>query len=226
MQWVWDNFSEIWGYTLDHIGLSVPPIVIGFVLSIPLGYLASRSRVARSIMLSVFSILYTLPALVLFVTVPVALGLAILNPINVIVALTIYAMAIMIRSANDAFGSVSADVRESARAVGYSAVQRFFRVELPLAGPVLLAGIRVVSVSTVSLATVGGFIGIPSLGNLFQTGFQIHFFPELWAGIVAVLIVAAVFDLILSVLGRILMPWNRGRTRRRAWRMVARQVIA
>jgi osmoprotectant transport system ATP-binding protein len=226
MQWVWDNFSEIWGYTLDHIGLSVPPIVIGFVLSIPLGYWASRSRVARSILLSVFSILYTLPALVLFVTVPVALGLAILNPNNVIVALTIYAMAIMIRSANDAFGSVSADVRESARAVGYSAVQRFFRVELPLAGPVLLAGIRVVSVSTVSLATVGGFIGIPSLGNLFQNGFQIHFFPELWAGIVAVLVVAAVFDLILSALGRILMPWNRGRTRRRASRMVAKQVIA
>jgi osmoprotectant transport system permease protein len=226
MQWVWDNFSEIWGYTLDHIGLSVPPIVIGFVLSIPLGYWASRSRVARSILLSVFSILYTLPALVLFVTVPVALGLAILNPNNVIVALTIYAMAIMIRSANDAFGSVSADVRESARAVGYSAVQRFFRVELPLAGPVLLAGIRVVSVSTVSLATVGGFIGIPSLGNLFQNGFQIHFFPELWAGIVAVLLVAAVFDLILSGLGRILMPWNRGRTRRRASRIVAKQVIA
>lgn len=226
MQWVWDNFSEIWGYTLDHIGLSVPPIVIGFVLSIPLGYWASRSRVARSILLSVFSILYTLPALVLFVTVPVALGLAILNPNNVIVALTIYAMAIMIRSANDAFGSVSADVRESARAVGYSAVQRFFRVELPLAGPVLLAGIRVVSVSTVSLATVGGFIGIPSLGNLFQNGFQIHFFPELWAGIVAVLLVAAVFDLILSGLGRILMPWNRGRTRRRASRMLAKQVIA
>jgi osmoprotectant transport system permease protein len=226
MEWVWENFSEIWGYTLDHIGLSVPPIVIGFVLSIPLGYWARRSRVARSILLSVFSILYTLPALVLFVTVPVALGLSIIDPNNVIVALTIYAMAIMIRSANDAFGSVSADVRESARAMGYSAAQRFFRVELPLAGPVLLAGIRVVSVSTVSLATVGGFIGIPSLGNLFQTGFQIQYFPELWVGIVAVLIVAAVFDLILSGLGRLLMPWNRGRMRRQASRTFARQVIA
>ncbi|HEX3679268.1 MAG TPA: ABC transporter permease [Galbitalea sp.] len=226
MEWVWENFSEIWGYTLDHIGLSVPPIVIGFVLSIPLGYWTSRSRVARSILLSVFSILYTLPALVLFVTVPVALGLAIINPNNVIVALTIYAMAIMIRSANDAFGSVSADVRESARALGYSATQRFFRVELPLSGPVLLAGIRVVSVSTVSLATVGGFIGIPSLGNLFQTGFQIQYFPELWAGIVAVLIVAAVFDLILSGLGRVLMPWNRRSGRRRATRMVAKEAIA
>ena len=226
MEWVWENFSEIWGYTLDHLGLSVPPIVIGFVLSIPIGYWTSRSRVARSIIVSVFSVLYTLPALVLFVLVPVALGLAILDPNNVIVALTIYAMAIMIRSANDAFTSVSSDVRESARAVGYSAVQRFFRIELPLAGPVLLAGIRVVSVSTVSLATIAGFIGIPSLGSLFLTGFQIQYFPELITGIVAVLIIAGVFDLILSLLGRILMPWNRRGTRTKAARMVEAGVVS
>jgi osmoprotectant transport system permease protein len=226
MEWVWENFSEIWGYTLDHIGLSVPPIVIGFVLSIPLGYWTSRSRVARSILLSVFSIFYTLPALVLFVLVPVALGLSILDPANVVIALTIYAVAIMIRTATDAFISVSSDVRESARAVGFSGVQRFFRVELPLAGPVLLAGIRVVSVSTVSLATVGGFIGIPSLGSLFLTGFQIQFFPEIWSGIIAVLLIAAVFDLILSGLGRLLMPWNRRGVRRRAARLVAIRVVA
>jgi len=221
MEWVWENFSEIWGYTLDHIGLSVPPIVIGFVLSVPLGYWASRSRIVRTILLSVLSIFYTLPALVLFVLVPVALGLSILDPANVVVALTIYAVAIMIRAATDGFTSVSADVRESATAVGFSPVQRFFRVELPLAGPVLLAGIRVVSVSTVSLATVGGFIGIPSLGSLFLTGFQIQFFPEIWAGIAAVVVIAAVFDLILSGLGRVLMPWNRREMRRQAARVVA-----
>ncbi|HEY5230749.1 MAG TPA: ABC transporter permease subunit [Galbitalea sp.] len=226
MEWVWENFSEIWGYTLDHIGLSVPPIVIGFVLSIPLGYWASRSRVARTILLSVFSIFYTLPALVLFVLVPVALGLSILDPANVVVALTIYAVAIMIRTATDGFSAVSVDVLASARAVGYSPLRRFLRVELPLAGPVLLAGIRVVSVSTVSLATIGGFIGIPSLGSLFLTGFQIQYFPEIWSGIVAVLVIAAVFDLILSGLGRLLMPWNRRSMRRRAARVVAASVTA
>lgn len=226
MQWVWENFSEIWGYTLDHIGLSVPPIIIGFVLSIPLGFWASRSRVARSILLSVFSILYTLPALVLFVTVPIAIGASILDPNNVIVALTIYAMAIMIRSANDAFTSVSEDVRESARAIGFSPVQRFFAVDLPLAGPVLLAGIRVVSVSTISLATVGGFIGIPSLGSLMQTGYQLSYIPEILTGIVAVLIIAFVFDVILALLGRLLLPWSRRSTRRRAARVAAVEVAA
>lgn len=154
------------------------------------------------------------------------LGLDILNPNNVVVALTIYATAIMIRSASDGFAAVSSDVRESARAVGYSAAQRFFQVELPLAGPVLLAGIRVVSASTVSLATIGAFIGIPSLGNLMQTGYQIQFYPEIWAGIVGVLVIAAVFDLILSTIGRILLPWNRRETKRAVARTAGAQVAA
>ncbi|HEX4442262.1 MAG TPA: ABC transporter permease subunit [Galbitalea sp.] len=233
MNWVWNNFFTgtdsnvgIWGLTLDHLWLSALPIVLGFVISIPLGYWASRSRVARSILLSVFSILYTLPSLVLLVVVPVALGLSVLNPANVIVALTIYAVAVMLRSANDAFASVSPDVREASRAMGYSAVQRFFRVELPLAGPVLLAGIRVVSVSTVSLVTVGSFIGVDSLGNLFHEGEASSFATEILTGIVAVLIVALVYDLIIVGVGRVLMPWNRRVSRRRERAVLAREAAA
>jgi osmoprotectant transport system permease protein len=220
--WIWRNFfsgtdsnTGIWGLTLDHLSLSVLPIVLGFLLSIPLGFWASRSRVARSILLSVFSILYTLPSLVLLVVVPVALGLPIISPTNVVVALTIYAMAIMIRSSTDAFSSVSLDVREAARAVGFSGWQRFIAVELPLAGPVLLAGVRVVSVSTVSLVTVGSFIGVNSLGNLFHEGTAANFPTEILAGIITVLIIALVFDVILTSLGRVLMPWTARATRRR-----------
>jgi osmoprotectant transport system permease protein len=226
MNYAWGHLDVIWALTLDHIGLSVPPIIIGFLVSIPLGYWASRSRVARTVLLTAFSILYTIPSLVLFVVVPIALGAPILDPRNVIVALTIYAIAVMIRSSAEGFRSVSTDVRDSARAVGYSGWQRFIGVELPLAGPVLLAGLRVTSVSTVSLVTVGSFIGIPSLGNLFQEGFNISYPSEIWSGIVAVLIVAAVFDLIISVVGRILMPWNRRISRRRARSLVAREVSA
>ncbi|HEY4269627.1 MAG TPA: ABC transporter permease [Galbitalea sp.] len=226
MNWVWSNLPQIWDLTLDHIGLCVIPILVGFVVSIPLGYWASKSRAARSVLLSVFSILYTLPSLVLFVVVPIALGAPILDPKNVVIALTIYAVAIMVRSANDAFGSVSDSVRDSATAVGYSGVQRFFRVELPLAGPVLLAGVRIVSVSTVSLATVGVFIGIPSLGNLFTDAFYRQIPEEAIAGIVCVLLLALVFDLIIATIARILMPWNRRTSRRRAARQVARAVTA
>ncbi len=209
MDWVWNNLPQIWVFTLDHIGLSVIPIVVGFVVAVPLGYWASKNRVARSILLTVFSVLYTLPSIVLFVAVPIALGLPILDPRNVIVALSVYAVAIMLRSSADGFASVSANVRDSARAVGYSGVQRFFQVELPLAGPVLLAGMRIVSVSTVSLVTVGSFIGIDSLGNLFIDGFQRQIPQESLTGIVAVLILALIYDLILSGIGRLLLPWDR-----------------
>ncbi|NYJ30528.1 ABC transporter permease [Galbitalea soli] len=211
----------IWGLVVDHVAVSVPPIILGFILSIPLGYWASRSRVARAILLGLGSVLYTIPALVLIVVLPVALGTAILDPQNLLRALTVYAIAIMVRSSTDAFSSVSDDVRESARAIGYSGVQRFFAVELPLAGPVLLAGVRVVSVSTVSLATVGAVIGISTLGQLFTNGFQLDFQIEIVTGIVAVLIVAAVFDVIITTVGRLLMPWNRRPARTRASRRPA-----
>jgi osmoprotectant transport system permease protein len=226
MFYPWGHLDVIWALTLDHIGLSVPPIIIGFLVSIPLGYWASRSRAASSVLLGIFSILYTIPSLVLFVVVPIALGLAILDPRNVVVALTIYAVAVMIRSSAEGFRAVSVDVRESARAVGFSGSQQFVGVELPLAGPVLLAGLRVTSVSTVSLVTVGSFIGIPSLGNLFQEGFNILYPSEIWTGIVAVLIVAAVFDLIITTIGRILMPWNRRVSARKARRLVSKEAAA
>jgi osmoprotectant transport system permease protein len=209
VQWVWTNFGMIWGLTLNHIWLSVLPIVIGFIVSIPLGYFASRSRVARSILLSLGGILYTIPSLALFLVIPVIIGTSLLDPTNVIVALTIYAIAVMVRSSADAFASVPGPVQDSATSVGFSARQRFFAVDLPLAGPVLMAGIRVVSVSTVSLVSVGSLIGVSSLGFLFTDGFQRDFFTEIWTGIVGTIVIAAVFDLLIVLAGRALMPWNR-----------------
>jgi osmoprotectant transport system permease protein len=210
MTWVLDHLGDIWSLTLSHISLTVPAILIGFVISVPLGYWASKSRVARSVLLTAGNIAYTIPGIALVVLVPVLLGLQIINPLNVIVALTLYAVAIMVRSAADAFTSVSGDVRLSASAQGYSAGQLFWRVELPLAGPVLLAGIRVVSVSTISLATVGALVGIHSLGDYFTDGFQRSFPTETITGLVVVLLLAFVFDLVLSTIGRVLLPWNRG----------------
>lgn len=216
MDWVWSHAADLWGLVLTHVGLAVPPIVFGFVISIPLGYWASRSSAARAVLLTVGNILYTIPALALILLVPVLLGFPLLDSKNVLVALTVYAVAIMVRSAADAFASVSPDVRQSAVAQGFGPRQRFFRVELPLAGPVLLAGIRVVSVSTVSLATIGSLAGIDSLGNLFTDGFQRAFGTEIVTGIVLVLLLAALFDVVLSLIGRLLLPWNtRPATRRR-----------
>ena len=211
MNWVWigSNLGLIGGRILEHLALTAPPIVIGLVLSIPLGYAASHSKVARSVLLSVGGILYTIPSIALLVLVPVVIGLTILNPLNLVFALSIYAVAIMVRSAADAFAAVPKDVLASATAIGFSRWQRFFVVELPLAVPVLLAGIRVVSVSTVSIASVGALIGIEQLGSFFTDAFQRSFLTEAIVGIVSILVIAAVYDVILSRTGRTLTPWDR-----------------
>lgn len=208
MAWVWSNFDQIWALTLSHVVLSIIPLVVGFILSVPLGWLASRYQITRSILLLVSGILYTIPSLALFAVLPAVLGTGILDPTNVVVALSIYAVAIMVRSAADAFASVPIEVQDSATAMGFSPLQRFLAVDLPLAGPVLLAGVRVVSVSTVSLVTVGSLIGVSTLGNLFLDGFQRSFFEETITGIMAVLAVAISFDAVLVLIGRFAMPWN------------------
>jgi osmoprotectant transport system permease protein len=143
----------------------------------------------------------------LFVILPGIIGTGFLSPWNVVIALTIYAAAIMVRSSTDAFTSVSPGVLDAATATGYSSGQRGLMVELPLAGPVLLAGLRVVSVSTVSLVSVGAIIGVSSLGSLFTDGFRRSFTTEILVGVAGIAVLALLFDLLLVLAGRLLMPW-------------------
>lgn len=225
MNWIVNNLEVIGQRSLEHLALSIPPIIISFVLSIPIGWVANRYRAGRGPLLTVCGLLYAIPSFPLFVVIPLIIGTGLRDPINVVIALTIYGVALMVRSTADGLAAVDPDVRQSASAVGYSDWTRFWRVELPLAGPVLLAGLRVVSVSTVSLATVGAVLGINSLGLLFTDGFQRGISAEIWAGIVAVIVIAVVFDLILVQLGHLLMPWLRvtsGRAARRGGRRARR----
>ena len=210
MQWLWENRDLVFGLSLEHVRLSAIPIIVGFIACIPLGWLANRFRLTRAALLTLFGILFTIPSLALFVTLPSVLGTKILDPLNVVVALTIYAIAIMVRGAADAFASVPLGVIQSATAVGFSSASRFWTVEFPLAGPVLLANLRVVSVTTVSLLSVGALVGNGALGYLFINGYQRDFPTEVMIGIVFTLIIAIVFDQVLVGIGRVLMPWSRG----------------
>lgn len=209
MQWVFNNTEMIARLTLEHIWLSAIPIVLGGLLAIPIGWVAHRYPMTRGSVLSAVGILYTIPSLALFVLLPPLLGLPFLSPANVIIALVIYAVAIMARNVSDAFGSIDPATLRAATAVGFGPWQRFFRVELPLAGPVLLAGLRVVAVSTVSLVTVGVLVGVQSLGYFFTDGFQRRIEAEVLTGIVMTVVVAALFDGILILLGRLAMPWAK-----------------
>ncbi|MHA7986711.1 ABC transporter permease [Rathayibacter sp. CAU 1779] len=209
MNWLIQNAGQIWQLTLVHAGLSAVPIIIGFVLAIPIGWLTNRYRLSKGTVLAIVGILYAVPSLPLIIVLPGILGTRILDPVNIVVALTIYAIAIMVRTASDAFASVDVDVLLSATAVGFSTWRRFWTVELPLAGPVLLSGIRVVSVSTISLLTVGAVMGVTSLGYLFLDGFQRSFPLEIITGIVAIVVIAVIFDALLALGGRLLLPWSR-----------------
>lgn len=223
MTWLWGNFPLVLDLTLNHIRLSIIPIVLGFVIAVPLGRLTLTSRFARATTITTMSLLYTIPSLPLFVILPAIIGTRVLSDTNLIVALTIYAVAIMVRATSDAFFSVSADTKQAATAMGFSAWRRFWRVEFPLAGPVMLAGLRVVSVSTIALVSVGVLIGSENLGYLFTNGKQRNNLEEVAVGIIATLLIALLFDVILVVLGRILMPWVRAD--RGARRRAAREVV-
>lgn len=213
MNWVLDNLDLIGSLTLEHIRLSIAPIVFGLIISLPLGWLAYRFELTKGLVLTLAGVLYTIPSLSLFVLLPPVLGISILSELNVTIALTIYAVAIMARSVADALGSVDETVRQAATAVGYSAWRRFWVVELPLAGPVILAGLRVTAVSTVSLVTVGILIGVQSLGYLFTNGFQRRIIEEIAAGVLMTVLIALLFDAALLLLGRVIMPWTRNDAR-------------
>lgn len=219
MNWLVNNYEQILPLLLNHLRLAVPPIIIGFILAIPLGWLAWRFKLTRGLLLTVAGLLYTIPSLALITIMPAIFGLSYTGTgaeTGLVIALSIYAVAIMARSAADAFGSVDVGVRQAATAVGYSSWQRFWQVDLPLAGPVLLAGLRVVAVSTIALVTIGVITGVRSLGFFFTDGFQRHIVFEVLTGVVLTMVVALVIDGLLVLAGRAVLPWARSDKRRMA----------
>ncbi|MFT6534531.1 MAG: osmoprotectant transport system permease protein [Alpinimonas sp.] len=209
MDWLAKNWQLVIDLSWVHIGLSFVPVVVGLAISLPLGWVAFRYKKIGRFLVPASGLLYTIPSLPLFIALPVILGTAILDPANLVVGLTIYAVALLVRQIVDALGSVNQDVRQASVAMGYSAWQRFWRVDLPLAGPVLLSGLRVVAVSTVSLVSVGSVIGVTSLGYLFLNGFKRGIPGEVLTGVVATVIIAFLFDAVLVLIGRYVMPWTR-----------------
>ena len=211
MNWVGNNLDLIGELTLLHLRQSLIALLAGFVISIPLGWVAWRYRLVRSGVITITGLLYTIPSLALLILVPVVTGwYSIVSETNLVVALAIYAVAILVRAVADGLDSVDAGVRQASTALGYGSFRRFWAVEFPLAGPVVLAGLRVASASTIALATVGILVGIQNIGYLFTNGLQRRIIPEVFAGVIAVVVLALVIDLLLIVAGRLLMPWTRG----------------
>ena len=221
MGWALDNLPLIGSLAFEHLRQSLIAIVCGFVFSLPLGWAAWRYPRARAILLSVTGLLYTIPSLALLLILPILVGFPATSEVNLIIALTIYAIAIMVRAVTDGLDSVDPAVRQSATAVGYSDTHRFWAVDLPLAGPVILAGLRVAAVSTISLATVGILVGVSNLGYLFTNGLQRRIIAEVLVGLIVVAAIALIIDALLVVAKRAMLPWDHEPRRGRANRAVA-----
>jgi len=207
--WLNRNTDQILSWLLAHLWLAALPTLLGLLLALPLGALAFRYRWSYATLITLAGLLYTIPSLALFVVLPSILGTRILNPVNVVVALTLYTLALLVRVVADALDSVPPLVRQSATAMGYRPIRSLITVQLPLAIPVIGAGLRVAAVSNVSLVSVAALLGVPQLGQLFLVGFQLNFYTPIIAGIVLCLLVAAVFDTIILVAVRIATPWTR-----------------
>jgi osmoprotectant transport system permease protein len=206
MMWSWisSNGALIWHLTWETVKLGVLSSLYGLAISLPLGIVAARWRWFYPPTLTVVNVIYAIPALALFIALIPSLGL---TDTNVIVALTLFSLCVILPNVVAGLRGVPAPVRQAATAMGYGPLRRLVLVELPLAVPVIIAGLRVGVVSSISLATVGQLIGVSSLGYLFIDGLQRSFPTEIYVGIVLIIALAIACDLVLVGIRRLLTPW-------------------
>lgn len=209
--WLSRNLEMIGRLLVEHLILALVPVVLAILISLPLGYLVFKTGKVSNSLLAVLGVIYSIPSLALFVLMPLLLGTQILNPINIVVALAIYSTALLVRSVVDGLRSVSPLVKQSASAVGYGSVRRLFGVELPLAMPVIFAGLRVVTVSNIALVSVAALVGSGALGKLFDLGFGSDFYTPIIVGIVLTVVLALAADAVILLLQRGSLPWLRRR---------------
>lgn len=214
----WDNHATVLSWLWSHAWLSALPVIIGLIVALPLGWLAQRYHWVYPPMISVTGLLYTIPSIALFVVTPGLLGTQVLNPFNVVIALAVYTVALLVRVVADGLSSIPESVAQAATAMGYTPFQRLVKVELPIAVPVIAAGLRVATVSNVSMVAVAGTIGVPELGQLFTNGFQLSvsgpYYPPIVLGIVLCVLLALLFDLLVVGINRAFTPWRRAVTTR------------
>lgn len=209
MQYLLTHLDDLWTLTVIHLRLSLVPIVLGLLIAVPLGAAVRRTTVLRRFSTVTASIVFTIPSLALFVVLPLIIPTRILDEANVIVALTLYTVALLVRAVPEALDNVSPPVLDAATAVGYRPLARMIKVELPLAIPVLVASLRVVAVTNISMVSVGSVIGIGGLGVWFTEGYQANKSDQIVAGIIAIFVLALVVDTLIMLAGRALTPWTR-----------------
>ena len=201
-----DRQDELVTATREHLLITVSAVLLGLVLAIPLAVLARRFARLESAVLGVATGLYTVPSLALF---PLLVPFTGLTRTTVVIGLALYSLTILVRNTLEGLRSVPADVVESATGLGYSRTRLFLRIEFPLALPVIMAGLRIATVSTVALTTVGTVVAYGGLGNLLKNGVQEDFRAQVLAASVICVLLAVLLDLLLFAVQRLMTPWAR-----------------
>lgn len=209
MNYLLTHLDDAWELTLIHLWLSLLPLLLGLVIAVPLGSFVHRTTALRRITTVTASIIFTIPSLALFVVLPLVIPTRILDQANVIVALTLYTVALLVRAVPEALDALPPAVLDAATAVGYTPLKRIIKVELPLAVPVLVASLRVVAVTNISMVSVGSVIGIGGLGTWFTEGYQADKSDQIIAGIIAIFVLAIVIDTLIMLAGKLATPWVR-----------------
>jgi osmoprotectant transport system permease protein len=216
---------SVWNYLTDHwndisswiwptVWMAGLPLIVGLALALPIGWAAYRYRWSYPPIVTGAGLLYTIPSIVLFFTLPGVLGTKILDPINVAVALTVYTVALLVRVVADGLASVSEETLAAASAMGYTTWQRLLKVQLPIAVPVIGAGLRVAAVSNVSLVSVASILGVTQLGLLFVKSNSNNQIPPAVLGLILFVLLALLFDAMILIGIRLLTPWRRVATAR------------
>jgi len=206
-QYLHDRRSEIVDATTQHVQITVVAVLLGIAIAFPLALVARRFPRLQSGILGVSTGIYTIPSLALF---PLLVPFTGITATTVVIGLALYALTVLVRSMLEGLSGVPDDVRESATGLGYGATRLLFRVELPLAVPVIMAGLRVATVSTVALTTVGSLVSYGGLGNLIMDGVTTDFRAELLTASVLCVVLAVLLDVVVVVVQRLLTPWTRG----------------
>lgn len=204
--YVTDNLEELAVAGKEHVLLTVLSVAAAVIVAFPLALLARRWRWLQGPLLGLAGALYTIPALALIAALWPVFGLSLKT---VAIALTLYALLIVLRNLIEGLDGVDEAVRDAARGMGYGSARMLFAVELPLAMPTVMAGIRVATVSTIGLVTIGALVGHGGFGQLILGGFQDNFYhAEIMTGTLACVGLAVVAELLLVGAQRLLTPWT------------------
>jgi len=208
--WCGDYFtdyrSELIEATMQHLVITITAIAVSILIAFPLALLARRVQRLETAITGVSTALYTVPSLALF---PLLVPFTGLTATTVVIGLALYALTILVRSLLEGLRSVPDEVRESATGLGYGGTRMLYRIELPLALPVMMAGLRVATVSTVALTTVGALVANGGLGNLIADGVTTNFKSELLAACLLCVAIAVLLDVLIVVTQRLVTPWTR-----------------